>query len=61
MKYGSLSGVVEFRMWIAEIPLTIELLTIFLQVKYGSLSGVAEFWVWMAEIPLIIELLTLFF
>ncbi len=60
-KYGSLSGVAEFRMWIAEIPLITELLTLFFcRLKYRSLSGVAEFRVWMAEIPLIIELLTLF-
>ncbi len=44
VKYGSLSGVAEFRVWIAEIPLIIELLTLFFsRVKYGSLSGVAEF------------------
>ncbi len=29
VKYGSLSGIAEFRMWIAEIPLIIELLTLF--------------------------------
>ncbi len=29
MKYGGLSGVEEFRMWIAEIPLILELLTLF--------------------------------
>ncbi len=28
-RYGSLSGVAEFRMWIAEIPLIIELFTLF--------------------------------
>ncbi len=28
-RYGSLSGVAEFRMWIAEILLIIELLTLF--------------------------------
>jgi hypothetical protein len=29
VKYGSLSGVVEFRVWMAEIPLIIELLALF--------------------------------
>jgi hypothetical protein len=62
VKYGNLSGVAEFRVWMAEIALIVELLTLFfLQVKYGSLSGIAEFRVWLAEIPLILELLTLFF
>jgi hypothetical protein len=28
-RYGSLSGVAEFRVWIAEIPVIIELLTLF--------------------------------
>ncbi len=57
MKYGNLSGVAEFRVWMAEIARIVELLTLFfLQVKYGSLSGIAEFRVWMAEIPLIVEL-----
>jgi hypothetical protein len=60
-RYGGLSGVAEFRMWIAEIPLIIELFTLLLQVKYVSLSGVAELLLFIAEIPLIIEPLTIFF
>ncbi len=62
LKYGSLSGIAEFQLWNAEIPLIVELLNLFfLQVKYGSLSGIAEFLMWVAEIPLIIELFTPFF